>query len=640
MCGIAGFIDFKGDKKQDAMRSIVGGMAGALAHRGPDDHALWIDHQTGIALGHNRLAVIDLSVEGRQPMVSPGGRYVIVYNGEVYNYIDIRKELRDQRVDWRGHSDTEVILAAIETWGVRKALGRFIGMFAFAVWDRSERTLILVRDRLGIKPLYYGWAGSNFVFGSEIKAIKRHPDFYNSIDRNSLAMFFRHNYIPAPYSIYKDIRKLSPGEIFTLDIERHKESSSYSGRNEKYWSTKEIWERGESGPLYESEIDIQNKLEELIKSAVEYRMIADVPLGAFLSGGIDSSLIVATMQSQSRLPVNTFTIGFQEDKFNEAEAAKEVAKHLGTNHTELYVSPKELLDVVPEMPDFYDEPFSDASQIPTYILSKMARHHVTVCLSGDGGDELFSGYRRYFWANSWKYIKRVPYPIRSYLAHFGAHMPDFIFNLLGPNGTKLHWRLPLLLEKNFRGFYLSMVSHHNNPASIVIDSHEYETELNKETDFSYTNNLYHLMSYWDLITYLPDDILTKTDRASMALSLELRVPLLDHRIVEFASRIPTKMKTDGKSGKEILRNILKKYLPKELTDRPKKGFSVPIEKWLREDLRGWAEDLLEEKVIERQGYLHAPSIRKIWGEYVSGQSNWYYCIWDILMFQSWLQKNG
>ncbi|MDH4099966.1 MAG: asparagine synthase (glutamine-hydrolyzing) [Nitrospirota bacterium] len=652
MCGIAGSLQFSSNSNNYELQATTLKMSDMLVHRGPDDSGIWVDDTVGVALGHRRLSILDLSPEGHQPMVSACGRYVIAFNGEVYNYLEIRMELegQSQRIapGWRGHSDTEVMLAAISRWGIEAAVRRFVGMFAFALWDREERSLHLVRDRMGEKPLYYGWVNGTFLFGSELKALRAHPAFRAEIDRDALALFLRHNYIPAPYSIYRNIFKLIPGTILTI------RAASKDSRLSPvaYWSVKECAEAGERAPFEGTEEEAVACLESLISSSVRQQMVADVPLGAFLSGGIDSSTVVALMQAQSDRPVKTFTIGFEEKGYNEALHAKEVAQHLGTDHTELYVTPAEARDVIPRLPALYDEPFSDSSQIPTFLVSQMARRHVTVSLSGDGGDELFGGYNRYFWGRSiWNKTGWLPVPARkvtaSALTALSPRTWDALFDKGGgllpraarvkAPGDKLHKLAEVLPARNPETIYKMLVSHWKNPAAVVIAAKERPTVLTDEGQWADLADFTHRMMYLDMMTYLPDDILVKVDRASMGVSLESRVPFLDHRVVEFAWRIPLKMKIRNNEGKWILRQVLYKHVPRELMERPKMGFGVPIDEWLRGPLKEWAEALLDEKRLRDEGYFDPRPIREKWQEHLSGARNWQYYLWDVLMFQVWLE---
>lgn len=548
-------------------------------------------------------------------MQSSCGKFVISYNGEVYNHLELRRELEPLGHSFRGTSDTETILAAIAQWGVAKAIKRFVGMFAMAVWDRTGKQLFLIRDRMGIKPLYYGKVGDDFLFGSELKALRRHPAFSGRIDRQALTLYFRHNYIPAPHSIYEGINKLLPGEMVVVD------KNGLSTR--KYWDTGQVWTEGAATPLACAYSEAVQHLEEVLGNAVTCRMLSDVSLGAFLSGGIDSSLVTALMQQASPAPVNTFSIGFHEKAFNEAGHAAQVAAHLGTNHTELYVTAADLLDVVPQLPHYWDEPFADSSQVPTYILSSLTRNHVTVSLSGDGGDELFSGYERYFWtAQKWKILEKIP--LRTIARTTGK--------MLARADSRLAWRLQGIGSPDFRHFYRHIISHFKTPEALVLGGSE-PAPVREPGD---PEDLFHAMSREDLTAYLPDDILTKVDRASMASGLEARVPLLDHRVVRFASRLPAGWKVKDGKGKRILRDILYRHVPQQLVDRPKTGFGVPIRSWLGKELRDWCHDLLNPQVLKEQDLLDENAVTRIWQRFLAGDAGWTYYLWDILMLQSWL----
>lgn len=652
MCGIAGFIQY-GSKRYD-LSEVLRDMSLAIQHRGPDDHGVWFDADAGIGLAHQRLSVLDISPEGHQPMVSHTGRYVLVYNGEVYNYKEIRKELEknDLAPSWRGHSDTEVLLAAFEAWGVEASLERIIAMFAFALWDVKTRRLTLARDRLGEKPLYYGWQGKAFLFGSELKALQAHPCFHNKIDRDVLALFMRHNYIPAPYSIFSGIKKLAPGSFiqFAPDIIPGELSPV-----KKYWQLRTIVEDGVHDPFQGTDEEAVDALDHLLRETVQDKMIADVPLGAFLSGGIDSSTVVAIMQAVSNTPVRTFSIGFHEKTYNEAVHARAVADYLRTEHTELYVTPEQAMDVIPHLPALYDEPFSDSSQIPTYLVSKMTRQHVTVALSGDGGDELFGGYNRYFLGCSiWNKIGWMPAVLRKLAVGFLTGLTplqwDRLYGVLAPvipqkmrlnmPGDRAHKLAEIVTASSPEEMYRFLVSHWRHPHLLVPGSHEPATVLTDKSYWPELTDFSERMMFLDAMTYLPDDILVKVDRAAMGVSLETRVPFLDHRLVEFAWCLPLDLKIRNGQEKWILSQVLYKYVPKKMIERPKMGFGVPIDQWLRGPLRDWAENLLDEKRLQEDSFFNAAMIRERWDEHLSGRRNWQYHLWDVLMFQAWNDSQG
>jgi asparagine synthase (glutamine-hydrolysing) len=634
MCGIAGFWVQPHDTREVLRRQICA-MNKALLHRGPDDGGTWVDEQVGVALANRRLAILDLTVSGHQPMSSRCGRFVIAYNGEVYNFESIRDDLREDGKTFRSHTDTEAIVEGCASWGLKGTLERLNGMFAFALWDRKDRTLNLVRDRLGIKPLYYGRFGGTLLFGSELKSLVAHPAFTREIDRKSLALFFRHGYIPAPYTIYKNVRKLPAGHALTLS------SADLSLESVPYWSAKSLGGDTCIGQLAEDEAITQ--LEMLLRDAVRLQMVSDVPLGAFLSGGIDSSMVVALMQAQSVRRVRTFSIGFAQKSYNEADYASAVAQHLGTDHSSLYVSPKQIAESVDALPDIYDEPFADPSQIPTYLLSRLTREHVTVSLSGDGGDELFGGYDHYRQLHRrWKMLRRVPRPVRAFGAK-AVNSLSAIPEVLHIGGTRnfrsrlrnvagiLGARSPELLSHH-------CLSHWKTPSEVAAYSQEPATAFTDEEQWPKTHDSLRRIMYLDLVTYLPDDVLTKVDRASMAVSLEARVPLLDHRVVELAMRTRHHLKMRNHEGKWLLRQVLYRYLPKELFDRPKMGFSVPIDAWLRGPLRPWADDLLSETLKTPDDLLDSALIKRKWTEHINADCNWGHQLWDVLMFQAWQRR--
>jgi asparagine synthase (glutamine-hydrolysing) len=644
MCGITGFIDTTQSNSSDNLINIVTRMSDQIRHRGPDDSGSWIDAETGIALGFRRLAIRDLTPTGHQPMLSADGRFVIVFNGEIYNFANLKEELFSLGHTFCGTSDTEVMLAAIHQWGLKAAVESFNGMFAFALWDRSESTLSLVRDRLGIKPLYYGWSDKNFLFGSELKSLHAHPDFAANINRDVLSMYLRYGYIPAPHTIYQKIYKLPPASILTIKTDQDPASTSPIA----YWSVHETVENGQAYPFDGDDNEAIDALEKILTHSIGLRMIADVPLGAFLSGGIDSSTVVALMQKQSSQPVRTFTIGFEEAGFDEAGYAKTIAHHLGTAHTELYVSSSEAQAIIPRLPTLYDEPFADPSQIPTFLVSALARMHVTVSLSGDGGDELFGGYNRYLWVDRiWQRSKNIHPVFRNTIANglnllrpqdWARIIQKTIPGLPNP-ADKVQKMIKALTASSPEAIYLDLVSNWKNPDNIVIGGFESHTLLNDRGNWLSTPTFTEKMMALDQVSYLPDDVLAKVDRASMGNSLEVRAPFLDdHKTVEFAWKLPLNMKIRDGQGKWILRQVLYRHVPREMVDRPKMGFGVPIDSWLRGPLRPWSENLLNENRLKREGYFDPSGIRRKWQEHLSGANNWQYDLWNILMFQAWLEE--
>lgn len=624
MCGFVGFLS---PKSAQWGEPVLDRMASAIAWRGPDDAGYWLDHETGVALGHRRLAIVDLSPAGHQPMLSGHERYAIAFNGEIYNHLELRAELQKSGVApaWRGHSDTETLLASFEAWGIQATLTKCVGMFAFAIWDKQTRALTLARDRMGEKPLYWGWQGDTLLFGSELKALKAHPAFKAEIDRNALALLLRHNYIPAPHSIYHGIGKLPAGHYVTIPVG----AMAADVQPRAYWRLNDAIEQGLARPFAGQDIDAVQALEHQLSASIADQMLADVPLGAFLSGGVDSSTVVALMQKQSSQAIRTFAIGFNEPGYNEAEYAKQVARHLGTDHTELYVGAAEALAVIPKLRSMYCEPFADSSQIPTYLVSQMARQHVTVALSGDAGDELFGGYNPYqFSPRIWKKLSQLPLPLRRGLQRLLAGLP------LPAKLAKLR---EVMAATTPQDFYRCLLSHWLEPEQIVVGAREPATLLNTPDGWPKVDSFEHWMMALDAQTYMPDDILVKVDRAAMANSLETRVPMLDHRVVELAWRLPLHMKIRNGQGKWALRQVLYRHVPRELIERPKKGFAIPLGQWLRGPLRDWAEALLDSNRLQKEGFFNPAPIQKVWRDHLNGRRDHSTRLWSILMFQAWLE---
>jgi len=640
MCGIAGMVDWRAATSADALRSIADAMIETVRHRGPDAGDVWVEAEGGVALGQRRLAIIDLSPGGAQPMHSADRRFVITFNGEIYNYRDIRRELQAAGHSMRSDSDTEVLLEACALWGVEAAIERAIGMFAFALWDRKTRSLTLARDRLGIKPLYYAASPERILFASQLKAFRPAPHWKPTIDEDAVVGYLRHAYIAQPRTIYREAEKLAPGHILTL-----REGSTSSPKC--FWDLRGIAVAGQrrNDPVPDPR-EAADRLDALLRDSVKLRMIADVPLGAFLSGGIDSSTVVALMQAQSTRAVKTFSIGFHESGYDEAQCAKQVAAHLGTDHTEFYVEPRHALDVIPHLADWFDEPFADPSQIPTYLVSELTRKHVTVALSGDGGDELFAGYNRYVWAERLAHaVNLVPRPLRgASAAALRALAPQTWNRLFGfvpaawrpaLPGDKLHKITTLLDNPQPDAIYRRLVSQWERPEEVAAAGREPRGPMWDPTIARDFHDLVPRMQFLDMITYLPDDILTKVDRATMAVGLEGRVPLLDHRVVAYSWSLPLEFKLRGGRSKWLLRQVLDRYVPRSLIDRPKMGFGVPIDAWLRGPLREWAESLLAPARLASDGFVRVEPVRRAWREHLEGSRNWQYPLWTVLMLQAW-----
>ena len=619
-------------------------MADALRHRGPDDSGVWTDPSAGVALAHRRLAILDISSAGSQPMQSACGRYVTVYNGEIYNHLTLRQQLESEgRAPlWRGTADTETLLAAVAAWGLDRALRQCVGMFALALWDRRERVLHLARDRMGEKPLYYGFGSTGFAFASELKALRRLPDFATSIDRDSLKLYMQLGYVPAPRTIYQDVQKLPPGTYITIPL-------ASVGRLPEpipFWSVLEAARAGLANPI-ESETEAVEALDSELRMAVSGQMLADVPLGAFLSGGVDSSTIVALMQAQSTRPVETFTVGFDEAGYDEAPYAAAVARYLGTSHHEMRVSAADALDVVSRLPDLYDEPFADSSQIPTFLLCAATRRTVTVALSGDGGDELFGGYNRYLRGEQiWRKLRWLPRPVQAAAASAILAIPSHRWNQLAglvPGGVSRLGEKAHKVGESMKGLesleqLFQRVSEIWPSDSGVVLGARSVPAFQDETPKIGLGDAQRRMMLWDSVTYLPDDILTKVDRAAMGVSLETRVPFLDHRVVELSWRLPLHMKIRNGHGKWLLRQVLYKHVPRALIERPKAGFAIPLGEWLRGPLREWAEEHLDEPRLRQEAYLNATAVRKRWDEHLKGRRDWSSSLWTVLMFQTWLKR--
>ena len=649
MCGLTGFYHGSIFSSADTVQEHLKKMTDAIRHRGPDSEGFWHDLDDGIAFGHRRLSILDLSDAGHQPMLSDDDRYIIVFNGEIYNHLEIREEIeRDfSDINWNGHSDTETLLKAIQLFGWEEALEKLIGMFAIALWDSEDKQLYLARDRFGEKPLYYGWQNDSFLFGSELKAITQHSAFEKQIEKGAVPILMKHGYIATPYSIWKGIYKLPAAHYLKID------KNNLNPKSVCYWSFNGIVEQSQKDELSITDDKAIEDLEELLTTSIKRQMLADVPLGALLSGGIDSSLVVALMQKVSNQPVKTFSIGFDDPKFDESKHAEAVAKHLGTDHTTLIMTPDDMLELVPEIAKIYDEPFADSSQLPTTIVSRLAKQHVTVALSGDAGDEIFGGYNRYFFATKvWSVYRAFPAPLRKYMLKSVFLLKpvqwDKIFGGLFRKkgivffGDKLY-KLAQRLEgvNSFDDLYLSLVTEKHHLHKILNKDLDDDLIylLNDKKSWPNTASKVERMMAVDTLTYLTDDILTKVDRAAMSTSLELRAPFLSHPIAEYAWKLPLSKKIRDGKGKWILREILYKYVPQELIDRPKQGFGIPIDDWLRGPLKEWAEDLLLNPELLTHNIFNDNELQSYWQDHVDGRRQLGSSLWSILMFQAWYREN-
>lgn len=645
MCGLAGYLQRKGERAR--LESLATAMADRIRHRGPDDGGVWCDPDSGYAVAHRRLSIIDLSPAGHQPMLSASGRWVLAYNGEIYNHVELRRRLQSESAApvWRGHSDTETLLAALEAWGVETTLKRCVGMFAFALWNRVDRVLFLARDRMGEKPMYYGWQGATFLFGSELKALTAHPTFSAEVDRGALALMLRHSYVPAPHTIYSGIRKLPPGTFLRVSHDQQ------DALPQPYWSLAEVAESGTSRPFTGTDDEAMTLLEERLCAAVRGQMVSDVPLGALLSGGVDSTTVVALMQANCTRPIRTFTIGFEEQEYDEAKYAKEVARHLGTDHTELQLGAGDALSLIPAMPGIYDEPFADSSQLPTHLVMKLAKDHVTVALSGDGGDEIFGGYSHYLrYPSIWRQRYAMPLGIRRVLGAgltaLPANMINRVCRPLGRftggefAGDKVRAIGTRLRDyRSFDDLYVSQISAWDNVEDLVVGAQVSDNLFDNRESWPAISDHVARMMVIDGLTYLPDCILVKVDRAAMAVSLETRAPFLDKDVIEFAWSLPGHMKLRAGQGKWLLRRVLGRHMPGGIGERPKKGFSIPIDQWLRGPLRAWAESLLAEDRLIGEGLLNPRPIRAAWKRHILGEADLGKSLWAVLMFQAWLEAN-
>lgn len=634
MCGIAGILS------QAAIdQETVLAMGDSLSHRGPDDSGYWNDPNGGVALIHRRLSILDLSEHGHQPMTSPCDNYVIAFNGEIYNHIEIRKRLNYS--SWQSSSDTETLLVALAELGIEKTLNLLVGMFAFALWDKNKKELMLARDRFGEKPLYYGWQNNVFLFGSELKALKKHKEFDREVDNTSVMLYLENGYVPDQHSIFKGINKLKQGSWLKVSL-KNKECNPIV-----YWDLMTVAQHGQENLFIGDENSAAEKLEELLIRSVQRQQISDVPIGAFLSGGIDSSLIVALMQANSPTKVNTFSLGYEDTRYNEANYAKEVAAHLQTNHTEIYISPSDAMSVIPKLPEIYCEPFADTSQIPTYLISKLAAKNVKVAMSGDGGDELFGGYNHYSWVNKlWPSVSKVPMPLRSFASSAMMNIPAEFYNLWRSSSrfipsNRVEKLSRFIKSKSMVEAYHSIVSKQSFSRNILSSDTKRGILLQQQNfDVSMLNNQIHQMMYLDSVNFLTNDVLVKLDRAAMSVGLETRVPLLDPDVVNFAWSLPSSMKIKDGDKKWLLKKILYKHVPKNLIDRPKMGFGIPLDEWLLGPLSEWAEHLLDKQQIHASGVFDEAQVSKLWNEHKKRKYNRANELWSILMFQSWSELNA